>query len=96
MKFRLKAPQEKRFFGARDAIGCWSLVIVSARLIWLSLSFVVLPGGKGRQVWYMATSMQAKRVASSRREQLTRPYWAAIPAVPDFVVAPPNKARGLM
>lgn len=46
MKFRLKAPQEKRFFGARDAIGCWSLVIVSARLIWLSLSFVVLPGGK--------------------------------------------------
>jgi len=48
MKFRLKAPQEKRFFGARDAIGCWSLVIVSARLIWLSLSFVVLPVSSAR------------------------------------------------
>ena len=52
--------------------------------------------GKGRQVWYMAPSKPAKLGASSRMEQLTRPYWAAIPAVPDFVVAPPNIPWGLM
>ena len=95
MKIRLKPPQEMVFRRPRPN----RVLVASHGFGKTDLALVELcraARGKGRQVWYMAPSMQAKRVASSRREQLTRPYWAAIPAVPDFVVAPPNKLKGLM
>lgn len=93
MKIRLKPPQEMVFRRPRPN----RVLVAGHRLGKTHLALVELcraARGRERQVWYMAPSKPAKRVATSRREQLTRPYWAAIPAVPDFVVAPPNKPRG--
>ena len=92
MKIRLKPPQEMVFRRPRPN----RVLVASHGFGKTDLALVELcraARGKGRQVWYMAPSKPAKRVATSRREQLTRPR-AAIPAVPDFVVAPPNKQRG--
>jgi hypothetical protein len=96
MKIRWKAPPEtvfrrlrrNRVLVAGHRFGKTDLALVE---------FCHAARRRGCQAWYVApTSKPAKRVASSRLEQLTRPYWAAIPAVLDFVVAPPNKPRGLM
>ena len=93
MKIRWKAPPETVFRRPRPN----RALVAGHRFGKTYLALVDLcraARGTGRQVWYMAPSMQAKRIASSRLEPLTRPYWAAIPAVPDFVVAPPNEPRG--
>jgi hypothetical protein len=94
MKIRLKPPPETVF----RRLLRHRLLVAGHRFGKTALALVALcraARGRGRLVWYMAPRKQAKRVASSRLEQFTRPYWAAIPAGPDFVVAPPNKPRGL-
>jgi len=83
MKIRLKPPEmvfqrprPNRVLVAGHRLGKTHLALVE---------FCRAARGRGRQAWYVVpTSQPAKRVASSRREQPTRPYWAAIPAVPDL------------
>ena len=84
MKIRWKAPPETVFRRPRPN----RALVAGHRFGKTYLALVDLCRAarvKGRQAWYVApTSKPAKRVASSRLEQLTRPYWAAIPAVPDL------------